>query len=433
MISIDRYMAFQYPLRYGHAKTTRHTVLKIAVVWVVSFCIAGPLFVLSMLDDQTTVHYKGCGPETQTFVISATVASFYVPLFIMTVMYALTVHALRRQLKEQRRMTVTQSRGATTRTGGGTSAAVATVVAAAAAEDYGGGGGGVLRRSRTPLISVSNGGNGSGVLLSDTDTSLVHHQLQQQQPALQQLSIGDGSQQQQQQQHAAAVHDVSMMMCEGRMMSSSSSPSPSGRTDNGLGGNGGSGGGGGCDQRTSGSFAGALAVVESDLGAAGGTTGTGTTSCNGGGIDGSARSLSVLGRQRVQVFKFHQHSSNASCMSSSSGIAQTYDCRQTPPTSSQPPAAIFKTVVAAAPDRGRRAVRVLGILFAVFVVFYLPFFAVYIINGTCTRCQPYISSRMITAFEWLQYSGSMLNPIVYHIFNPDFRRAFIKILRCRRS
>jgi len=84
-------------------------------------------------------------------------------------------------------------------------------------------------------------------------------------------------------------------------------------------------------------------------------------------------------------------------------------------------------------DRGRRAVRVLGILFAVFVVFYLPFFAAYIVHGTCQSCQPYISPQTITAFEWLQYSGSMLNPIVYHVFNPDFRRAFLKILRCRSS
>jgi len=55
------------------------------------------------------VQYKGCGPETPTFVISATVTSFYLPLAIMTVMYALTVRALQQQLKEQRRMTVTNS------------------------------------------------------------------------------------------------------------------------------------------------------------------------------------------------------------------------------------------------------------------------------------------------------------------------------------
>jgi len=60
MISIDRYMAFNYPLRYGHVTNKRTTVIKISIVWVVSFCIAGPLFVLSTLDSRQSLHhYKG--------------------------------------------------------------------------------------------------------------------------------------------------------------------------------------------------------------------------------------------------------------------------------------------------------------------------------------------------------------------------------------
>jgi len=51
MISVDRYMTLTYPLRYGHAKKKKHTIMKIALVWIVSFCIAGPLFVLSMWDE----------------------------------------------------------------------------------------------------------------------------------------------------------------------------------------------------------------------------------------------------------------------------------------------------------------------------------------------------------------------------------------------
>ena len=51
MISVDRYLSLTYPLRYGHAKKKKHTIMKIALVWVVSFCIAGPLFVLSMWDE----------------------------------------------------------------------------------------------------------------------------------------------------------------------------------------------------------------------------------------------------------------------------------------------------------------------------------------------------------------------------------------------
>ena len=62
MISIDRYMAFQFPLRYGRVASQRTTVVKISIVWVVSFCVAGPLFVLSMLDSRQSLHhYKGTG------------------------------------------------------------------------------------------------------------------------------------------------------------------------------------------------------------------------------------------------------------------------------------------------------------------------------------------------------------------------------------
>jgi len=52
-------MSLTYPLRYGHAKKKKHTVMKIAAVWVISVCIAGPLFILSMLDShEDTVQYK---------------------------------------------------------------------------------------------------------------------------------------------------------------------------------------------------------------------------------------------------------------------------------------------------------------------------------------------------------------------------------------
>ena len=73
----------------------------------------------------------------------------------------------------------------------------------------------------------------------------------------------------------------------------------------------------------------------------------------------------------------------------------------------------------------------LGILFVVFVACYLPFFAVYVVKGTCGEpCRPYLPPRVLIALEWVAYSGSMLNPIIYHVFNPDFRRAFETLLRC---
>jgi len=237
----------------------------------------------------------GCGPETQTFIISATVASFYVPLLIMTVMYALTVQALRRQLREQRSMTVNQL-GAYSR-------------------DYRAGGGGGLRRLDSPAgrPEIWNTATSSGIGTPQVETTLFTS------------SASD---------LASAVDAYSARRRQ-----------PAG--------------------------------VDQDRG----TTKPGRSGCF------SADSRQARGRRTGAPMQ--------------------------------------------ATDRGRRAVRVLGILFAVFVLFYLPFFAAYIVHGTCQSCQPYISPQTITAFEWLQYSGSMVNPVVYHVFNPDFRRAFIKILRCR--
>ena len=233
----------------------------------------------------------GCGPETQTFVISATVASFYVPLLIMTVMYALTVHALRRQLREQRSMTVNQL--------------------GAYGREYRAG----LRRSESP---------GGRARIWNTAASA---------------------------ETAAQVETLFASSVSDSTLEADSISNRRGAARRHPG----------CD----------------------------------------------LGRTKPQ---------SAGCFSADTGQNR----RRT-------------GTVMPATDRGRRAVRVLGILFAVFVMFYLPFFAAYIVHGTCQSCQPYISPQTITAFEWLQYSGSMLNPIVYHIFNPDFRRAFLKILRCRSS
>ena len=66
----------------------------------------------------------------------------------------------------------------------------------------------------------------------------------------------------------------------------------------------------------------------------------------------------------------------------------------------------------------------------VFLFCYLPFFAIYVIRGTCSRCRPYLPTSILTVLEWVAYSAALFNPIIYHIFNPDFRRAFQQLLRC---
>ncbi|XP_050303625.1 probable G-protein coupled receptor No18 [Anthonomus grandis grandis] len=77
-------------------------------------------------------------------------------------------------------------------------------------------------------------------------------------------------------------------------------------------------------------------------------------------------------------------------------------------------------------SKERRAARTLGIIMGVFVVCWLPFFLMYVIVPFCPTCCP--SRRLINFITWLGYINSVLNPIIYTIFNMDFRRAFRKLL-----
>ena len=68
----------------------------------------------------------------------------------------------------------------------------------------------------------------------------------------------------------------------------------------------------------------------------------------------------------------------------------------------------------------------------VFLVCWLPFFTVNIINAICIRLDrlEYAPDPMLMSlFVWLGYINSFLNPAIYTIFNTEFRKAFKKILQ----
>lgn len=77
-------------------------------------------------------------------------------------------------------------------------------------------------------------------------------------------------------------------------------------------------------------------------------------------------------------------------------------------------------------SKERRAAQVLGIIMGVFILCWVPFFLVYIILPFCPGCC--LSNVIIDILTWLGYINSALNPIIYTIFNLDFRRAFKKLL-----
>lgn len=77
-------------------------------------------------------------------------------------------------------------------------------------------------------------------------------------------------------------------------------------------------------------------------------------------------------------------------------------------------------------SKERRAARTLGIIMGVFVICWLPFFLMYVLLPFCPWCCP--SNKLINFVTWLGYVNSTVNPIIYTIFNLDFRKAFKKLL-----
>lgn len=84
-----------------------------------------------------------------------------------------------------------------------------------------------------------------------------------------------------------------------------------------------------------------------------------------------------------------------------------------------------------AQKRERKALRTLLIITGIFISCWTPFFIFAVTmpfcGDWCVYNVPVVVGDLVT---WLGYSNSMLNPIIYTIFSPDFRTAFRKILRC---
>ena len=79
----------------------------------------------------------------------------------------------------------------------------------------------------------------------------------------------------------------------------------------------------------------------------------------------------------------------------------------------------------------RKALRVLMIIFCVFVTLWTPFFICTFISAVCEECRKRISPSVWFSITWLGYSSSMANPFIYTIFSDVFRRAFMNIIFCR--
>ena len=81
-----------------------------------------------------------------------------------------------------------------------------------------------------------------------------------------------------------------------------------------------------------------------------------------------------------------------------------------------------------------KALQVLGIVFIVFIITWLPFCILNMLSTILEMNKLNVSqlNNFIVYFTYLGYFQSTLNPIIYTIFNRKFRKNFIEIIKCRK-
>lgn len=77
----------------------------------------------------------------------------------------------------------------------------------------------------------------------------------------------------------------------------------------------------------------------------------------------------------------------------------------------------------------QKASKVLGLVFSSFVLCWAPFFVLNIIFAACPLCS--VPDKVVNVCLWLGYVSSTINPIIYTVFNRQFRAAFVALLSCK--
>uniref|UniRef100_A0A1B0FFH5 G-protein coupled receptors family 1 profile domain-containing protein n=1 Tax=Glossina morsitans morsitans TaxID=37546 RepID=A0A1B0FFH5_GLOMM len=401
-IALDRYWAITDPINYAQKRTVGRVLLLIAGVWLLSLLISSPPLVGWNDWPEEFTSATPCELNSDPgYIIYSSLGSFFIPLVIMTIVYIEIFIATRRRLRERAqaakintialRSTATEVTGAGTVTANGKSTTISSICynVLCCGKDSANFSTPMIQNDQDSISSEANAANNETTRAQAAEHRvMVVTQRKKSRRSKIKDSIKHGKSRARKSQEKANNSELSTQNPKGS----------------------------GCGTESL-----LLAV--------------GTTNREGDNQEISTESGSDP-KGCMQVCGSNENEATIGDIED-----ENISLKITPPQSSvgatsslaaplqKKPAGVYQFIEEKQKislSKERRAARTLGIIMGVFVICWLPFFLMYVILPFCDDCCP--TNKFKNFITWLGYINSVLNPIIYTIFNLDYRRAFKRLL-----